>query len=210
MKLKQIEKLLKRAKTIHIFNADDGQWLSDGVAVYPIYGLPHLDEDNIFGMFDIPEDKRDAFRCQEHDLPNSVNFGDFDRNERILDRGDISIVMRGEHLEPLFSSHGLIFINSRYLYTPTRRTQRSEKSQYDAWEQACRQRWRALKLVIQAKLEAVECGISVFEDEFMANIVVAGGKTVSEYIRPQLADAYEHGSVPQLIPQLTAGVEILP
>lgn len=93
--------------------------------------------------------------------------------------------------------------------TPTGRA-RTEKSQHDAWEQACRQRWRALKLVIQAKLEAVECGISVFEDEFMANIVVAGGKTVSEYIRPQITDAYERGTVPQLIPQLTAGVEILP
>ena len=36
-----------------------------------------------------------------------------------------------------------------FRFTPTGRD-RTENSQYEAWEQACRQRWRALKLVIQA------------------------------------------------------------
>jgi len=68
------------------------------------------------------------------------------------------------------------------------------------WEQACRQRWRALALVIKAKLEAVESGISVFEDEFMANIVLPGGRTVSEEIRPRIAQAYETRELPPLLP----------
>lgn len=79
---------------------------------------------------------------------------------------------------------------------------RTEKSQYEAWEQACRQRWRALKLVIQAKLEAVECGISMFEDEFMSNIVLPGGQTVGDFMKPQIAAAYERGTVPCLLPML--------
>lgn len=85
--------------------------------------------------------------------------------------------------------------------TPTGR-QRTDKSQYDAWEQACRQRWRALKLVIQAKLEAVECGISVFEDEFMANIVLPGGQTVGDFMKPQIEAAYETGRLPAMLPML--------
>ncbi|MCK5319357.1 MAG: hypothetical protein KAJ55_15710, partial [Anaerolineales bacterium] len=40
------------------------------------------------------------------------------------------------------------------------------------WEQACRQRWRALALVIKAKLEAIDSGISTFEEEFMAHIML--------------------------------------
>lgn len=85
-----------------------------------------------------------------------------------------------------------------YRYTPTGR-ERTENSQYDAWEQACRQRWRALKLVIQAKLEAVECGISVFEDEFMAQIVLPGGQTVGDFMRPQIEQAYLTGDGPKLL-----------
>ena len=85
--------------------------------------------------------------------------------------------------------------------TPTGRT-RTENSQFEAWEQACRQRWRALKLVIQAKLEAVECGISVFEDEFMSNIVLPGGQTVGDFMRPQIEEAYTLGTLPKLLPIL--------
>lgn len=85
--------------------------------------------------------------------------------------------------------------------TPTGRD-RSENSQYEAWEQACRQRWRALNLVIKAKLEAVECGISVFEDEFMANIVLPGGGTVGDFMKPQIEQAYISGTEPKMLPML--------
>lgn len=88
-----------------------------------------------------------------------------------------------------------------FRYTPTGRD-RSENSQYEAWEQACRQRWRALNLVIKAKLEAVECGISVFEDEFMANIVLPGGQTVGDFMKPQIERAYISGDVPAMLPML--------
>lgn len=63
-----------------------------------------------------------------------------------------------------------------------------------AWEQGCRQRWRALALAIKAKLEAVACGIVTFDQEFLAHIVGPGGQTVGERVIPQL----ESGTVPRL------------
>jgi hypothetical protein len=57
------------------------------------------------------------------------------------------------------------------------------------WEQACRQRWRALALCIKAKLEAVECGITTFKHEFLAHFATPDGRTVGEVIIPQLNDA---------------------
>lgn len=78
--------------------------------------------------------------------------------------------------------------------------QRTQDAAAKLWEQACRQRWRALALVIKAKLEAVESGISIFEDEFMANIVLPGGRTVSEEVRPSIAAAYSSGQVQALLP----------
>ena len=94
---------------------------------------------------------------------------------------------------------------SEFDLTPTGRT-RSENSRYDAWEQACRQRWRALKLVVQAKLEAVECGISEFEDEFMANIVLPGGQTVGDFMKPQISQAYALNEPPKMLPMLEGSV----
>ena len=48
-------------------------------------------------------------------------------------------------------------------------------AQQAAWEQVCRQRWRALLLIIRAKLEAVASGITTLENEFLANIVLPDG-----------------------------------
>lgn len=72
------------------------------------------------------------------------------------------------------------------------------------WEQAVKQRWRALALVIKAKLEAVESGISEFESEFLANIVLPDGTTAGQWMRPQIAQAYATAAMPSLLPMLPA------
>ena len=84
--------------------------------------------------------------------------------------------------------------------TPARRTTRSPEQREAAYEQAVRQRWRALALVIKAKLEAVEAGITEFEDEFLAHIMLPGGATAGDWLRPQIATAYETGKMPPLLP----------
>ena len=77
---------------------------------------------------------------------------------------------------------------------------RSRRSRADVWEQVCRQRWRALCLVIKAKLEAVESGITTFEDEFLAHIVMPDGQTVAAHVRPRIAAAYESNTMQPLLP----------
>lgn len=68
------------------------------------------------------------------------------------------------------------------------------------WQQACRQRWRALLLLIKAKLEAVEGNITTFEEEMLAHIVMHDGRTVAETILPDLPAALERGgSLPPLL-----------
>lgn len=69
-------------------------------------------------------------------------------------------------------------------------------------QQIERQRWRALLLVIKAKLEAIESGISSFDEEFMSNIVLSNGQTVGEYVGPQIEQAYLTGNMPPLLPML--------
>ena len=86
-----------------------------------------------------------------------------------------------------------------FTHTPAKRQKRSPSQALAAWEQATRQRWRALALVVKAKLEAVESGITEFEDEFMAHIVLPDGKTVGERMKPQIAEAYETGNMPPLL-----------
>ena len=90
----------------------------------------------------------------------------------------------------------------RFTHTPSRGNARSPSQAEQAYEQAVRQRWRALALVIKAKLEAVESGITEFEDEFMAHIMLPDGSTMGAWARPQIEQAYETGVMPSLLPQL--------
>lgn len=80
--------------------------------------------------------------------------------------------------------------------------ERTEEAARALWEQECRQRWRALALVIKAKLEAVECGISDFESEFLANIMLPSGATAGEWLKPQIEQAYLTGKMGSLLPLL--------
>jgi hypothetical protein len=62
-----------------------------------------------------------------------------------------------------------------------------------------RRRWRALVLVIKAKLEAVADGIAVFDNEFMAHIVTPDGTTLGEKMLPQIEQMYRSGKMPPLL-----------
>lgn len=76
---------------------------------------------------------------------------------------------------------------------------RSETSATKEWEQEIRQRWRALLLVIKAKLEAVECGISSIEKEFLAFIVMPNDLTLGDWIIDGVLPMITAGQMPKML-----------
>lgn len=91
-----------------------------------------------------------------------------------------------------------------FTHTPSRGYRRTESEIAKAYEQAVKQRWRALALVIKAKLEAVEAGIVTFEDEFAMHMVLPDGRPVSAHVLPAIEQAYATGDVRPLL-QIGAG-----
>jgi hypothetical protein len=61
-------------------------------------------------------------------------------------------------------------------------------------------RWRALFLVIKAKLEAIDVGILTMEEAFLAETVLPDRHTVAEVMLPQIEGAYTSGKMPPLLP----------
>jgi hypothetical protein len=92
-----------------------------------------------------------------------------------------------------------------FTHTPGKGLARRPEDALRAWEQATRQRWRALALVVKAKLEAVEAGITEFEDEFLAHIVLPSGQTMGQWARPRVHEAYETGLMPTSLLALPSG-----
>lgn len=87
----------------------------------------------------------------------------------------------------------------RFLRTPGRGNEYSPERADSLWEQACRQSWRAMVLVVKAKLEAVESGITTFEEEFYAHIVLPNGKTIFQETSNAVEIAYSEGKMQPLL-----------
>lgn len=66
----------------------------------------------------------------------------------------------------------------------------------DASEQKRWAIWRAIRLVVKAKIEAVAQGITTVEQEWLAHVVLPDGSTVGDWVEPQLQVAYDKGQMP--------------
>ena len=133
----------------------------------------------------------------------ATKFGYMEEDQRAV----IAFEIHGRRIRfvlPLPSRMDDIIVKTAHADAWRRKT-RSIAAQHEAYEQAIRQRWRALTLAIKAKLETVESGIATFEEEFMAYVVLPSGQTVGEWMHPQIEASYASGKMPPLM--LTAGEE---
>ncbi len=77
---------------------------------------------------------------------------------------------------------------------------RNKTAVQKALEKERRRRWRALLLIVKAKLEIVASGYSTIEREFMSDLLLPDGSTVMEWLQPQLDKAYSAGAMPLALP----------
>lgn len=98
-------------------------------------------------------------------------------------------------------------------YPPRSKFERMQPNQYtarmnpkqraeDAFEQEKARLWRGLALLVKAKLEAIESGISTLEMEMQPYTVMTNNERVGEWLEPQLAQMYKSGQMPDFIPGL--------
>jgi len=65
--------------------------------------------------------------------------------------------------------------------------------------QRSRERWRAVLMMLKAKLELVRIGVSTVEREFLADLVI-DGKTVGQMVESQIERVLA-GHMPKLLPE---------
>lgn len=87
----------------------------------------------------------------------------------------------------------------QFTHTPSTKKPRTALQVEAEYDKAVRQKWRALALVVKAKLEAVNAGIVTFEQEFYAHTVLPNGRTVYEHTHEAVQHAYLTGDVPPML-----------
>lgn len=119
MKIKSIAAICKKRKCVFLYDkkGEDytSQWVSDGSAIYPIINIPYMETDNLCTIFEFTEKQQKDFMIRHAAIPEGISLEDTDYTEKILQSDNISISYAGRLLKPLYTSKGMIFIDSNYL-----------------------------------------------------------------------------------------------
>lgn len=75
---------------------------------------------------------------------------------------------------------------------------RAQAAATAAFEAECRRRWRVMALVLKAKFEAVAAGVTSFEEEFLAHILLLKNQTVGDVMIPRMEEISKAGKLPAL------------
>ena len=87
MIIKKVIDICKKFKTMMLYEGKHTQWISDGRALYPLYGLPRFDEEMLAKTFDISEEKIAKMTfLHDTELPKDFNFEDYDEDEIVCER----------------------------------------------------------------------------------------------------------------------------
>ena len=119
MKLKKVISLCKQQRTFRLFDkisecGEIVQWMGDGFAAYPLNGIPILDEETLCAVFDITEKQLKNTSVRRLTMPEVLNVGDTDQDERVLKDDDFSIIYGGTEVLPLRTRTGIIFIQKKH------------------------------------------------------------------------------------------------
>jgi len=91
------------------------QWLGDGYALYPLDGLPILDEESFCAVFDITGKQREKILFRHERLPEHLNVEDVAAGDKLVREYETTFINGGLRLKPLKTNNGVTFIRSLYL-----------------------------------------------------------------------------------------------
>ena len=111
VKIKKLARLCSARKRIQLYDGDKVQYIGDGSAIYPVWGMPDLDEESLMVVFDVPEKKQKDFLVSRDPTPRGINLGDVDETEQMVERLDLEI----DGMMLLRTSRGLAMVQGKYL-----------------------------------------------------------------------------------------------
>ena len=118
MKIKEIINLCKKSNRLIIYEDTECQWLSDGSAIYPLYGLPKFNIESLCRTFDIDVKKAEKMQITDEPLPECYDFSNLTRDEyeKTLTPYFLSFNFLEKEVTPYQTKNEiLLFIESKYL-----------------------------------------------------------------------------------------------
>lgn len=121
MKIKNAVSICLRNETLCLWDETVGdtgevrQWVGDRSAMYLMEGMPYLDENTVFCVFDITEKKQEKLYFKKEAFPVTVDSDDRKRDDAEAEPGKLSINYGGNTYIPYVGGGKLVYINRDYM-----------------------------------------------------------------------------------------------
>ena len=127
MNYKKIAKFIKDARHLTIWNDGSLQYISDGVAVYPVFGMPKMNEMEMLNFLGLM-DKSSAISTVMKPAPEFLKNASYDEcSDSILEKTGPLIINRGEVYRSFYTESG-----ASGIYSPTGRACRRNQGKSKA------------------------------------------------------------------------------
>lgn len=113
MNYKKIAKFIKDARRLIIWNNGKNQWISDGVAIFPVLGMPMLSELEML-MFLGLYDKADSISVSSPILPEFMRELRYDIDDTMLEKTGPALLSCGEVCRTFFTERGALVFKNKY------------------------------------------------------------------------------------------------
>lgn len=122
MKVKKIIDICKGTGRICLYDGKDEQWIGNGVACYPLYGMPKLNKETLCSTYDIAEAQAEKIHFQ-HDkgLPDFIKncenkTFDLQPNEYHVSLMELRLISDGKTLVPVaLQDESVAYFDEKYL-----------------------------------------------------------------------------------------------
>lgn len=112
---KKIAKFIKDARTLYIWNTEDLQYVCNGIAVYPIFGMPKMSPSEVLTFLGLADKKKDIMTI-DNDAPEWLKNATYDKlGEGLLGRTGPDILLNGEVCRIFYTERGAVIVKSAYL-----------------------------------------------------------------------------------------------
>lgn len=115
MNYKKIAKFIKDARHMVIWNDGEMQYISDGAAVYPVYGMPKMNEMEMLNFLGLA-DKANMISVRVNGVPEFVKNATFENcSDDILEKTGPMIFKDGDLYRPFYTEEGAVVVKNAYL-----------------------------------------------------------------------------------------------
>jgi len=115
MKIKKIAALCKKTRRIIVSTDENGvQWIGNGFAMYPLFGMPIMAQENIYTIFDITDKQAGKIYFSDSSL-DTICLDDNCENENLLKENETKLIIADKTIQSYQTSNGIAFIDVSYL-----------------------------------------------------------------------------------------------